>query len=85
MAMKENSRKVLNYLKEISKRDLFYEKIALKACKSAIKAGDRLSDSEISVLTKELKGNLNLKCPHGRPIAVRITNTEIEKWFKRIV
>ena len=56
-----------------------------KACKSAIKSGKALSKSEVDSLLKLLNGNINLKCPHGRPIAVRIERTEIDKWFKRIV
>jgi len=61
------------------------EKIMQKACKSAIKAGDKLSRLEIDTLTKKLNENFGLKCPHGRPIAVKISKTEIYKWFKRIV
>ena len=75
----------LNQLKEINTQDLFYEKIAQKACKSAIKSGDKLSKLDIDYLTEKLKNNLSLKCPHGRPVCIKITNTEIEKWFKRIV
>ena len=37
---------------------------------------------KISLSSKE---KIALFCPHGRPIAVRISKTEIEKWFKRIV
>jgi DNA mismatch repair protein MutL len=61
------------------------EKLCQRACKSAIKAGFELSRSEIDALMLRLNGDMGLKCPHGRPIAVRITGTEIEKWFKRIV
>jgi DNA mismatch repair protein MutL len=61
------------------------EKLMQKACKHAIKAGDVLSPSDIDALMAKLKGDLGLRCPHGRPIAVKITKTEIEKWFKRIV
>ena len=42
-------------------------------------------NSNLSSLIKLLNGNVNLKCPHGRPIAVKITRAEIDKWFKRIV
>ncbi|MBR2377416.1 MAG: DNA mismatch repair endonuclease MutL [Clostridia bacterium] len=65
--------------------EIIKEKLAQKACKSAIKAGMDLSQSEVDSLVKLLNGNVNLKCPHGRPIAVKITRTEIDKWFKRIV
>ncbi len=65
--------------------EIIKEKLMQKACKSAVKAGMELNKSEVDSLVKLLNGNINLKCPHGRPIAVRITRTEIDKWFKRIV
>ena len=65
--------------------EIIREKLCQRACKSAIKAGDSLSKSEIDALMKKIGGNMGLKCPHGRPVAVKITGTEIEKWFKRIV
>ena len=75
----------VNELKNLTVNDLLMEKLAQKACKSAIKSGDTMSDSQIKSLMNMLKGNLGLKCPHGRPIAVKITRTEIDKWFKRII
>ncbi len=75
----------LTGLKSITLNDLLKEKIAQKACKAAIKAGDKLSQANIVSLLEMLNGNLGLKCPHGRPIAIKITRTEIDKWFKRIV
>lgn len=61
------------------------EKLIQKACKSAIKAGDKLSQTEIEKLMEYIKCDLGLKCPHGRPIVVKITRTEVDKWFKRIL
>ena len=61
------------------------EKLIQKACKSAIKSGDKLSQSEIDRLISMLKKNWGLKCPHGRPVCIKISRTEIDKWFKRIV
>ncbi|MBO5713897.1 MAG: DNA mismatch repair endonuclease MutL [Clostridia bacterium] len=72
-------------LKSITLKSLLREKIAVKACRSAIKSGDNLTEDEINLLISMLKKNLGLKCPHGRPVAVKITRTEIDKWFKRIV
>ena len=65
--------------------DIIKEKLMQKACKSAVKAGMKLDSSEVKSLIKLLNGDITLKCPHGRPIAVKITRTEIDKWFKRIV
>lgn len=75
----------LDGLKAIKITDLLKEKIAQKACKAAIKSGDKLREPEIKVLLNKLKENIGLKCPHGRPVAVKITRTEIDKWFKRII
>ena len=65
--------------------DIIRDKLAQKACKAAIKSGKTLSQFEIDKLLEKLHGDMGLKCPHGRPIAIRITRTEIDKWFKRIV
>ncbi len=75
----------LNQLKTLTVNDILLEKLAQKACKAAIKSGDKLSEIEIQVLIEKLKENIGLKCPHGRPVAIKITRTEIDKWFKRIV
>ena len=75
----------IDTLKSIEITDVLFEKLAQKACKAAIKSGDKLSELELKTLTDILKDNLGLKCPHGRPVAIKITRTEIDKWFKRIV
>ena len=57
-----------------------------KACRSAVKAGQKLSELQIKHLLKDLDmTNPVLLCPHGRPIITLINKNEIEKWFKRIV
>ncbi len=66
--------------------DLIKEYLMQHSCKSAIKGGNDLSDLEIQTLYKEMsKEKIALFCPHGRPIAIRISKQEMEKWFKRIV
>ena len=72
-------------LKNVTLVSVLKEKLAQKACKSAIKAGDTLDMSQVNVLLTKLKSNLGLKCPHGRPVCVKITRDEIDKWFKRII
>ena len=57
-----------------------------RACKSAIKAGERISKTEIRALLDQYdKEGVPLTCPHGRPMMARMTKTEFEKLFKRIV
>ncbi len=75
----------LNVLKNLTVNDMLMEKLAQKACKSAVKSGDSLTEFEIQFLVNKLKENIGLKCPHGRPVAIKISRTEIDKWFKRIV
>lgn len=65
--------------------DILKEFIAQKACKSAVKAGDNLSTIEINSLVKDLEKDTTLLCPHGRPIVIKISKKQLEKWFKRIV
>lgn len=55
------------------------------ACKSAIKGGDALSDSEIEALIGEmLETGAPPTCPHGRPVVKAVTRRDLEKMFKRI-
>ena len=75
----------LNELKTISATSVLKDMIAKKACKAAVKSGDKLSDMEVKTLMEMMKGDLGIKCPHGRPAVVKITRYEIDKWFKRIV
>ena len=58
--------------------------IATIACKSAVKANMALSREEVDALMSELLKLPNpFTCPHGRPTAIRMTKTEIEKKFSR--
>lgn len=75
----------LSSLKREKAGDVLKDKLMQTACKSAVKAGKELGDREKEILISKLKDNMGLKCPHGRPVAVKIGRQEIEKWFKRIV
>ena len=62
------------------------EILHLVACKAAVKAHDRLSEDEIRQLLERLTTLTNpYHCPHGRPVAVKLSKQEIEKLFGRIV
>ena len=54
------------------------------ACKAAVKAHDKLKDEEVAALLKDLAGCANpFSCPHGRPTFLRMSQSEIERDFKR--
>lgn len=72
-------------LKSIKLDSLLKDKLAMKACKAAIKGGMTLTKEETDALFAMMDGDLGLKCPHGRPVVVKLTKYEIEKMFKRIV
>lgn len=69
----------------IKLEELLKDKLATAACKAAVKGGMDLTREEVDELFRLMDGNLGLKCPHGRPVVVRMTKTELEKMFKRIV
>ena len=72
-------------LKKITLTDVLKEIIAQSACKHAVKGGEILTEQERDKLFEMLSGNLGLKCPHGRPVCVKLSKYEIEKMFKRKV
>jgi DNA mismatch repair protein MutL len=61
------------------------EKIMQAACKHAVKGGERLPDGTLLTLVRDvLDGNVTPTCPHGRPLMLQLTRTELEKRFQRI-
>ncbi len=64
---------------------LLKDKLATSACKAAVKGGERLTDDEVRSLIREMDGDMGMRCPHGRPVAVKMQKSELEKLFKRIV
>ena len=60
-------------------------RLASRACKASVKAGDRLTPQERRGL---LEGFRRLRppytCPHGRPIIVELTQHQMEKSFRRV-
>ena len=62
------------------------ERIIRAACRSAVKAGDKLTEAELqSLVGSFLRTNVIPTCPHGRPVISVLTKKQIEKSFKRVV
>lgn len=53
------------------------------ACKAAIKGGWESDPAELKVLVAQVQSGAVRFCPHGRPVAVKLTGRELEKMFKR--
>lgn len=67
------------------RRDTIDELMHMISCKAAIKAGDRLTPEEITVLleNRDLCQDSH-HCPHGRPTALVFSREELDRRFKRI-
>jgi DNA mismatch repair protein MutL len=68
----------------VAPQDLLNDILSMAACKAAIKAGQRLTDSEIQELLADREHfESTSRCPHGRPTTIRFSISELEKQFKR--
>jgi len=67
------------------KLELFFNEVFERmACHSAIRASQKLAPQEMQALLNQLSAlDLQLHCPHGRPIIVEIPLEELDKRFKR--
>ena len=66
--------------------DILKDKIASMSCKAAVKGNNRLPREQMEELLRELMTLENpYHCPHGRPTMIKMTRTELDKKFKRIV
>lgn len=55
------------------------------SCKAAIKGGKFNTDYELKALAEKILSSHDIMyCPHGRPVAFKITKRELEKQFGRI-
>lgn len=71
------------------KQDIMFEKLDWiyhsVACRSAIKAGNFTSRTEMEIFSKQLLSMPEIRyCPHGRPVLIEMTQRELEKNFGRV-
>lgn len=77
-------REIIEDLKNIKiESTLIEETIITASCKNAIKANQPLSTEEIEILLDKFYSVGEYTCPHGRPIILKLTTSDIEKNFKR--
>lgn len=77
-------REIIEDLKNIKiESTLIEETIITASCKNAIKANQPLSKEEIEILLDKFYSVGEYTCPHGRPIILKLTTSDIEKNFKR--
>lgn len=55
------------------------------ACKAAMKGGWKSGQEELEKVARAVMAGEVKYCPHGRPVAIELTKTELEKQFKRRV
>lgn len=90
-----NQKDIKDYVEEIiiqvinekkSTKEAFLDNLSKSlACKRSIKANEFLSATQISYLLEDLiKCSNPYTCPHGRPIIIKHSKYQVEKWFKRI-
>ena len=74
----------INTVARTAKQEIEEKFIATVACKAAVKANMALTKEEVDNLMRQLLVLPNpFTCPHGRPTAIKMTKTDIEKKFSR--
>lgn len=62
---------------------LLHEILALLACRAAVKAGDHLTEAEMTELLREAERFPSDYCPHGRPTSAHLKKMDLERLFRR--
>ena len=76
---------LIDETKQVDARDVLDELLHMISCKAAIKAGDPLSDAEITALLEHRTECQDAHhCPHGRPTSLVFSREDLDKRFKRI-
>jgi DNA mismatch repair protein MutL len=79
---------MLDYFQErgpgASRIEFFNHLASAIACRNAVKAGERLTQSSMEALLDRLARTENpFTCPHGRPTIINLSYEDLEKRFKR--
>ncbi len=76
---------LIDETRSVDARDIVDELLHMISCKAAIKAGDQLSDTEITALIEHRQLCQDAHhCPHGRPTSLIFSREELDRRFKRI-
>ncbi len=71
--------------KKPTRRDILDKILHMMSCKAAIKAGQRLTSTEMeSLLTQRHLIDDAHHCPHGRPTALVLSRSELDRQFGRL-
>jgi len=82
--IKQEIADILQEIEFLTKRGVKDSTLVVMSCKSAIKAGERLSAYEMKHLVLELLKTKNpFTCPHGRPIIFKQAKEELFRKFHR--
>ena len=66
------------------RRDVLDSLLHMISCKAAIKAGDRLTNDEVTALIERREVIQDSHhCPHGRPTTLIFSRDELDRMFKR--
>lgn len=76
-------KEILRNLKEDKSKDIRENIIISMSCRGAVKANEKLTQDEMEIMVEKLHEIGEYTCPHGRPIIIKITMSDLEKLFKR--
>ena len=83
--LKDLAEQILETGRDPSRRDLLDSLLHSMSCKAAVKAGQRLTQDEIeSLLTQRHLIDDAHHCPHGRPTALVLSRSELDRQFGRL-
>jgi DNA mismatch repair protein MutL len=77
-------------LAEVGRSQSFHqhidERLATIACHSVIRANRKLAMDEMRALLRDLDQiEFATQCPHGRPVLFKLSRTDLEKMFRRVL
>ncbi|MGE5194722.1 MAG: DNA mismatch repair protein MutL, partial [Deltaproteobacteria bacterium] len=83
--VRDVAEKIAESGRDPSRRDLLDSLLHMLSCKAAVKAGQRLSVEEIeSLLAQRHLIDDAHHCPHGRPTALVLSRSELDRQFGRL-